>query len=323
MLNNIKIPDKVARTLGNVSLQLKKHSPEILVAAGIISGIGGAVLACKATLKVDAVKEKTNTNIEKVHDALEKGVTVAGETYTEEDGKKDLTIIYAQTGLEIAKLYAPAIGLGLISITSILAGHNIMRKRNVALAAAYTLVDSNFKEYRGRVVDRFGKELDKELRYNIKAVEVEETVVNEDGTEQTVKKTIDVVQNDLEGLEGYSDYAKFFDESSPYFDSSAEYNLMFLRRQQEEATKRLRNRGYLMLNEVYEMLGFMATEAGAYVGWIWDKNKSDKENEIDFCIYQLHRERNRAFVNGYEPVILLDFNVDGYIMDKINLAARI
>lgn len=321
MINKTEIVTNVTRGLNKFGLLAKKHSPEILLAVGITSGIGATVLACKATLKVDAVKEKTNKSIEKIHEATEVGITEAGETYTAEDSKKDLTIVYVQSGVELAKLYAPAVGLGLISITSILAGHNIMRKRNVALAAAYTIVDNNFKEYRGRVVERFGKELDKELRYNIKAVEVEEKVVNEDGKEETVKKTVDVV--DMESPESYSDYAKFFDAASPFWDKNAEYNLMFLKRQEEQATRKLRERGYLMLNDVYEMLGIMKTEAGAYVGWVYDKNRTDEENKIDFCIYELNREANRRFVNGLEPVILLDFNVDGYIMDMIGFNSRI
>ena len=321
MINKTEIMTNVTRNLNKFGLLVKKHSPEILLVTGIASGIGATVLACRATLKVDAIKEKTNKSIEKIHEATESGITQAGEEYSVEDSKKDLTIVYAQTGFELAKLYAPAVGLGVLSITSILAGHNIMRKRNVALAAAYTIVDSNFKDYRGRVVERFGKELDKELRYNIKAVEVEEKVVNDDGKEETVKKTIEVV--DMESPESYTDYAKFFDAGSPFWDKNAEYNLMFLKRQEEAATRKLRERGYLMLNDVYEMLGIMKTEAGAYVGWIYDKNRSDEENSVSFCIYELGRKANRAFVNGYEPVILLDFNVDGYIMDMIGFNSRI
>ena len=322
-MNTGEIKQTVMRNLSKAGLTLKKHSPEILLVVGIASGIGGAVAACKATLKVDAVTSKTKEDIEKIHEATETGVTAAGEEYSAEDAKKDLTIVYVQTGVKLAKLYAPAVGLGVISITSILAGHNIMRKRNVALAAAYTIVDTNFKEYRGRVVERFGQELDKELRDNIKAVEVEEKVVNEDGTEETVKKTVDAVHVDLNGLDGYSDYAKFFDESSAFYSDSPEYNLMFLKRQEDWATTKLRERGYLMLNEVYESLGLMQTEAGSYVGWVYDKSRPAEENKVDFCIYQLHRERNRAFVNGFEPVILLDFNVDGYIMNKIGFESRI
>jgi hypothetical protein len=321
MFNKTEIVTNVTRSLNKFGLLAKKHSPEILLVTGIASGIGATVLACKATLKVNEVKEKTQKNILKINEATEAGITEAGEPYNEEDHKKDLTLVYVQTGFELAKLYAPAVGLGVLSVTSILAGHNIMRKRNVALAAAYTIVDNNFKEYRGRVVERFGKELDKELRYNIKAVEVEEKVVNEDGKEETVKKTIDVV--DMNSPESYTDYAKFFDAASPFWDKNAEYNLLFLKRQEEQATRTLRERGYLMLNDVYEMLGIMKTEAGAYVGWVYDKNRTDEENQVSFCIYELNREANRAFVNGYEPVILLDFNVDGYIMNKIGFNARI
>ena len=108
------------------------------------------------------------------------------EEYTQDDGNKDLAIVYTQTALKVAKVYAPAVILGGLSITAILTSKNILRKRNIALAAAYTAVDKSFKEYRGRVVERFGKELDKELRYNIKAKDVEETVTDEKGKD--VKK---------------------------------------------------------------------------------------------------------------------------------------
>ena len=319
-MNKTDIKETVTRNLHKVGLAVNKRSPEILLVLGIGAGIGAAVLACKATLKVNAVTEKTKENIDTIHEAIESGVTNAGEEYTEQDGKKDLTIVYAQTGIELAKLYGPAVGLGLLSITSILAGHNIMHKRNVALAAAYTIVDNNFKDYRGRVVERFGKELDRELRYNIKAVEVEETIVDEKGKEKTIKKTIEVTEL---GLESYSDYAKFFDEGSAFWSSSPEYNLMFLKRQQDWANKRLRERGYLYLNEVYEQLGIMQTEAGNKVGWVYNEQNPNGDNAVDFFIYELHRERNRAFVNGYEAVILLDFNVDGYIDDKVSFSSRI
>ena len=47
--------------------------------------------------------------------------------------------------------------------------------------------------------------------------------------------------------------------------------------------------------------------------------KHDKNNEykVDFGIYNIHRPENRAFVNGYERTILLDFNVDGDILDMM------
>ena len=64
------------------------------------------------------------------------------------------------------------------------------------------------------------------------------------------------------------------------------------------------------------MLGIPATRAGQQVGWIYDKNDPNKDNFVDFGIYDTNRPSNRDFVNGYERTILLDFNVDGNILNE-------
>lgn len=303
---------KASRLLGNASLQFRKHSPEILMVAGVVGTVASTVLACKATLKVNEVLEEKKNTIDAIHTCLE------NETieYTEEDSKKDLTILYAQTGIKLVKLYAPAVILGALSITSIVAGHRILKKRNLALAAAYAVVDKGFKDYRKRVVERFGEELDKELRYNLKAKEIEEVVKDKDGNEKVEKKVVNVVDSE-NPLNGVSEYAKFFDEVSTNWSKDPEYNLMFLRRQQDWANEKLKATGYLFLNEVYDMLGIPRTQAGQVVGWIYDTKNPNGDNYVDFGIYDVHSEAKRGFVNGVERSILLDFNVDGVIYDKI------
>lgn len=302
---------KLTRTLNRVGLKLKKHSPEILVVTGVVGTVASAVMACKATTKIDEVLAETKDNIEKTKDYVEK--KGFSEKYTEEDYKKDLTIFYAKGGLELVKLYAPSVALGALSITAILAGHNVLRKRNVALAAAYATVEKGFEEYRGRVVERFGEELDRELKYNIKAKEVEETTVDEKtGEEKVTKKTVNVADPN-----NYSSYARFFDDGCAGWTKDPEYNLMFLKNQQRYANDLLKSRGHLFLNEVYDMLGIPRTKAGQVVGWIYDEEYPNGDNFVDFGIYDLYNEKARDFVNGYERTILLDFNVDGDIMNLI------
>lgn len=304
-MNKTEIMNKFSRTINKATMRLKKNSPEILVAVGVVGTVASAVMACKATLKVTDIIDETKETIDKIHKYAEN--PDLQNRYSVEDSKKDLTIVYAQTGVKLAKLYAPAIALGTLSLGCIVKSNSILRKRNVALAAAYTAVDKSFKEYRGRVIERFGKEMDYELKYNIKAQEIEETVTDEKGKEKTVKKTIEVVDPNQ-----YSEYARFFDETSNCWEKDPEYNLMFLKAQQKYANDLLVSRGYLFLNEVYNMLDIPITQAGQAVGWIYDKDSPIGDNYVDFGIYQSHR-----FVNGYEPVILLDFNVDGTIWDKI------
>ena len=310
-MKKLELFNSMSRNLNKIGFQLKKHSPEILVTAGVIGGVASAVLACKATTKVSDILDKAKEDIDTIHHVVEHPETVS-EEYTIEDSKKDMAIVYVQTGVKLAKLYAPAVALGALSITSILASNNILRKRNVALAAAYTAVDTSFKKYRSRVVERFGKELDRELRYNIKAKEIEETVVDEKGKEKTVKKTVSVVDPNY-----YSDYARFFDDGCTGWEKDAEYNLMFLKRQQDYANDLLKRQGYLFLNDVYYMLGIPKTKAGQVVGWVYDEKNPIGDNFVDFGIYDMYSEKARDFVNGYERTILLDFNVDGNILDLI------
>lgn len=310
-MKNTQLMNKISGTFNKVGFQLKKHSPEILVVAGVVGTVVSAVMACKATTKVGKIIEENEKGVDKVHEALDRGYTDAGEDYNEENSKKDLISIHAKTGVELVKLYAPAVALGSLSIASILTSNNILRKRNVALAAAYATVDRGFKEYRSRVVERFGEKVDRELKFNIKAQEVEEKIINENGEEEIVKSTIEVT--DYMG----SEYAKFFDESSPYWEKNADYNLMFLKAQERYANDLLRSRGRLFLNEVYEMLGIPKTKAGQVVGWVYDPKNGVGDNFVDFGIHDGESVAARRFVNGYERVILLDFNVDGNVWETM------
>lgn len=313
-MNTTELKNKVTRKLYKVKFGLKKHSPEILVVAGTVGVVTSAVMACKATLKVNAVVDEAKENLNKIEVAGQKGVTEAGETYTEEDVKNETKIVYIQTGVKLAKLYALPVGLGVVSIAAILGGHNILRKRNIALAASYTALFNDFKGYRSRVVERFGEQLDKELKYNLKTKEVEEIVVHEDGTEEIVKKK-EQVMDDPDGLAGYDSFARFFDDGCAGWDPNPEYSLMFLNQQQNYANDKLRRQGYLFLNDVYDMLGIPKCKEGQTHGWVYDEKNPIGDNFVDFGIYNISRRKNRDFVNGYEKVILLDFNHDGNILN--------
>lgn len=306
-----EIINSVSYNAHRIGFKIKKASPEIMVVAGVVGVVTSTVMACKATTKVNDILEETRKQVDDVHNVLDSDA-ISEDEYNNDDAKKDLAIIYTQTGVKLIKLYAPSVIVGALSITGILASHKILKKRNVALTAAYATIDRSFKEYRGRVVERFGKELDRELRYNIKAQEIEEKTVDKDGNETIEKKTISVVDPNM-----YSDYARIFDNGSMGWTKDPEYNLMFLKLQQNQANDRLRAQGYLFLNDVYDMLGIPRTKAGQIVGWIYDEENPVGDNFVDFGIYDIYNEKACDFVNGRERSIVLDFNVDGNILDMI------
>lgn len=298
--------NKFVKNFKKMSMSMKRHSPEILMISGIVGVVGSAIMACRATTKISGILEESKEKMDQIHTYISNnGIS---DEYTENDVKKDTYIVYGQTCFNLAKLYLPSIIIGALSLTSIVTSNKILRKRNVALASAYLAVDSGFKKYRSRVVERFGENTDKELRYGIKEKTIEEIEIDpETGKSKKVKKTIEVADENLA-----SEYARYFDETSTEYQKDMTFNEYKIRASQSYANDLLKARGYLFLNEVYEMLGLPITKAGQIVGWCDDPYDDDSDTYVDFGMRQVYKETK----NGYVPCIVLDFNVDGNILDK-------
>jgi hypothetical protein len=227
------------------------------------------------------------------------------ENYLEDDRHKDIRVIKLQTGAKIVKLYAPAIIVGGISIAALTSSHRILTTRNAALTAAYAALEKGFEQYRRRVVEKYGEDQDRNFRYGTREVEIA------DPEDHRKKKTVTRVSP-----EGASIYARFFDPFNENWSRDPEYNMFFLKCQQNWANDMLRARGHVFLNDVYDHLGIPRSKAGAVVGWILSKNNKN-DNYVSFGIFEGNDQKIRDFVNGHEGAILLDFNVDGIIYDKI------
>lgn len=294
----------VKKNYNIVEKYAKKHSPEILTGVGVASIVTGCVLACKSTLKLSDTLEETRVNLELIKKAEEIG------DYSETDKTKDLTIVYGGAVLNVVKLYAIPTLLTATGISCMLTSNKILRNRNAALTAAYVAIDRSFKEYRGRVATKFGKDTEYNIRHGIDVVEIDDVSVDSEGNEIVTKEF-----GRTPGIQ--SDYARIFDESNPNWTHDAQYNLMFLNAQQRFANDKLQIEGVLFLNDIYELLGLPKTKAGQIVGWTYDKDSEDADNYVDFGLQDIDKEQIRNFINGYEKNVWLDFNVDGPVWDKM------
>ena len=305
------IMTNVTKMVANTRVKIDVFRPEIYLCLGIAGGIGATVLACQATLKVEAVMTEHDEKIEKIADCWEKVKEgdIPLDDYSDTDHKKDLAIVYTQTGVNFVKLYGPAVSLGVLSVGFIIGGHRILKKRNVALMAAYRVVSEGFAAYRKRVVADHGEETDYMYKNGLYAEEVTEAAYTDEAGVKHKAQKVKKLVSDPNQLNAYS---KFFDDSCTQWSSEPDYNMMFLRAQQNYYNEMLRSRGHVFLNEVYDALGIPRTEAGAIVGWVLGEGR---DNFIDFGIFDGGKRRVRDFVNGYEKSILLDFNVDGVIFD--------
>lgn len=297
------ISSSLTRVIGTTGFRLKQYSPEILTAAGVSGLVASGVLASRASLKLSDILEEKNESLTKIKEVK----AAYPEEYPDNVKNSDLVKTYINTGVKLLKLYGPALSLAAVSIVSIISSQGIMRKRNLALVGAYKAIESTFREYRARVAEEIGLDKEEALFYEEFS---KEEVVNNKGEKTSVETS---------RFPGYSPYAKFFDEYSDNWQKDADHNLMFLRTQQAYFNERLLAYGHVFLNEVYDALGIPRTQAGQFVGWV----VGNGDSFIDFGIYDPEKgskekfESRKAFVNGLEKSILLDFNVDGPIVDLI------
>lgn len=309
-MKKTELATKAGQILVKTKLGIKKHSPEILVAAGIGTGIVAAIVACRQTIKANDIIAVARENLQHIENAKELAANNEVE-YTEEDEQADRETIGKQITIGMVKTYALPIGLGVLSITCILAGHHILKKRNVALAAAYSALSTDFMNYRKRVVDKYGKDVDFMLKNGLEKQIIANQVVNpETGEVKETKEEVLTYEGDK-----LSQYARVFDEvGSTQWTPSADHNRAFLLMEQNYFNERIRTRGYIFLNEVYERLGFRPTKAGSVVGWVYQN--ADYEG-IDFGIFTAHTQKAAEFLEGTEPSIILDFNVQGDILSLV------
>lgn len=307
----MKIPTTITRFGGKIVLFGKRHAPEILLAAGVVSTIAGTVVACKATLKVDDILDEhkdTMIRIKNKYEKSEKGET--DKPYTKRDKQEDTVKMYAVTAGRMIKNYAPAAGLTIGGIGCMLGACGIYRSWYFGAVALYTELDTKFKEYRGRVIEDRGETKDLEYMYGLKA---EEIATTKEGCDEPVVETVLTVPEEKSFDEyvkehGHSPYARIFDSTNPNWNNNPIYNRKWLEGQETFLNNQLQTRGYLFLDEVLTHLGWPATKASKQVGWLKDRGDG-------FVSLNIIQPYNSRFVNGYEPSCIVDFNVDGIILN--------
>lgn len=312
MKNNIltKIGTAVNNKAGRAGLILKKNSPELLLGAGIVGFVATIVSASKATLVAQDILKDHEEKVKDIQDAIDIAEANPDEYEYDQDLRgRDKLITYSKTGVKLVRAYAPSIVIGTASLTCILISRNIMKKRYLGVVAAYNALSGLFTTYRGRVIEEEGNILDRHYMYGTEIAEVTKEITDENGKKKKITEKVEVV--DPKKLP--NEVSVVFDESNPNWDSNPEFNRAFLKAQESYANNILHARGHIFLNEVYDMLGFPQTQAGTVIGWVDGMG----DNYVDFGLYNLANKDTVNFINGNSNIVLLDFNHDGLIWDKI------
>ena len=299
------------KIFNRIGFGIKRRKPEIFMVAGFASSIAATVLWIKQTPKALAINEEREQQLETIDKvaADPEAAKKVGYTNIEKDAAKDRKLVNIHAGIKLAKNYILPAGLQAFSFFCFAKSYKTLKGWNLGLAAAVAGISKEFKDYRGRLIERFDEKLDRELMYDIRKEEIEETVVDENGKEKTKKETVDVVHASP------SAYTRFFDATSKHWNKDPELNKIFLLGRQKHWNRVLIERGFVFLNEILKDLDLEQSQAGQVLGWRYDLEHPTGDNFIDFGIFDSDSESARRFVNGLENVALLEFNFDGYLLD--------
>lgn len=318
--------NKVVGIASSMLCVAKKNSPTLLVVGGVVTAVASGVGLVIATTKLSPVVEETKESLNVIHKCAED--PEHKEDYTEQDIKRDTTIVYARAAKDVFKLYSIPVSLSVLSITMFLASYGILKKRNAAMTAAYVALDEGYKQYKARIINRFGEDVERRIRYGLKVEEIEEEIIDENGEKKTVKKTVEVPDDSDPSVvitnEGVftvtnntmpSIFARYFDASSEYYENDPEYNKKLIMDTEEYFNKILPYKKHIWMNEIYTKLGLKTSREGQTHGIKYDPNGGD--HQISFGIFDVYKPDNRDFVNGYTPVVLLDFPGVRPIIDEV------
>lgn len=231
---------------------ITNNSPAILTAMGVTGTIATAYLAGRAAW--DAREETLR---------LECG----------DDPRYDSPLTFREGLEETWPMFVPAIATGVGTITCVILSHRISNRRAAAIAAAYSLSERAFTEYREKVKEKVGEKKEQAYRDEI----AQDRVTRTDGATEII-----ISGNEQLCLDAYS---------SRYFKSTMET----LRRAENDLNRIMLQEGYASLGEFYSLIGLKHTVYSTEVGW-----KVDNPVELRF---------NGSITDDGRPCMVVDFNI--------------
>ena len=290
-----KIFDDLMVAANKAAFQMKKSKPELLMITGIAGIVVGGISLCHASMKVPDILEDTKEELEKVHEDLG----------TDEEMKKATTKVYFETGKKFVSIYAGPVILEVLAIGCMVGSNRELKKRNAALTTAYAALDKLYKEYRKRVVDRFGQDVDYELAHGIEKKEIEETVTDENGKEKKKKSKADIATADE------SMYMRYFTRSNPEWMNDDLMNIYKFECIHNYLKDKLRRKGFVILNEGHESFGFKEDIPGIVCGWVYDPKYPDRD------LIKWTKVKVADEFGHYDDAWAIDFLVDGNIYKEL------
>ena len=294
-----------------------KHSPELLLGTSIASGNGATVCGCIATKKMEAINERHKEALDILHKDYP-GRDDGESSDENREYRRMVTKEYGRYWFDIAKAWAPCVGLTLASGTAALASFKIINGRLVVAETAFAGVTKAFEQYRDNVIEDQGEEKDLYYASNGALKKKQELIAKGKYKEKEKKYDNGVQTIDLTKVDDVFHY--YFNEDTVDFrrySSSPYYNMTLLCSTQEMFDSRLKDDGIVFLDDIYQYLGLdmktlLAERAqGRTYGWVLDCYTEDgmpNDQHVLFGIYEYNDTQHKLFRAGQINDVMLHFN---------------
>ena len=283
----------------------KKSSPELLIAGGAALLIVSTVMACKATKKAEEAIEDCEAKVNMINKESEE------MTISDNDRKNYIRQAKVKMIGQMLQIYAVPAAIGAVGFTLIFTSHGIMKKRNGALIAAYNALDAAFQKYRERVkASENGAELDRQYMYGDDYPREADDGLDRNAIYDVNKEGLKLAHGNPYGPYGF-EFSKY---TTNKWMPHSQSNLNTIRSAEEWGDRQLRFFGHLFLNDMLKYLGLDEVPWGQLVGWI--RGEKDGDGKVIILATE-DQEALEMDTEGWKRPILLDFNCDGVIWDRI------
>jgi len=231
-------------TLSNWAKRAEKliadNSPAILSAIAVTGTITTAVLAGRASYKAAEIIGD---------DILRQKEEEVGQARHYRTYRQDVELVW--------KLYVPAVGTGVLTVACIVGANRIGTRRAAAMAAAYSLSEKAFVEYKDKVIEKMGETKEQKVR----------DAIAQDRVDANPVSTREVI------ITGSGDVLCYDSITGRYFESNVET----LRKAQNDINYQILATNYATLHEFYSLIGLPSTLYSSEVGW-----NNDNMLELEF-----------------------------------------
>lgn len=226
------------------------NSPIILTTFGVVGTVTTAYLTGKASIKAEHILEDAQVEIWKNHPNATVDPLLPS----------DVNFTFKEKFLLTWKCYIPPAGALVLTCGAIIGANHIGSRRAAAVAAAYSITEKAFSEYKDKVMETLGEKKEQHIRDEIAQERIE---INPLGDRTIIIEGIDVLCYDM------------------YTDRWFKSDMETIKKAVNDTNYQINNSMYASLTEFYSRLGLPRTSFSDDVGW-----NCDKQLEVEFstCI---------------------------------------